>query len=231
MSILALDVSTVGVTALVVGTDGRVVARGHRGVTRDASEPGHVELAPEDLWRAVLEATRECLQARADRHEGGLTDGPDGLDGLDGVDLRVLREALVLWDRETLGSPRPAIDEGDRRGEDGSFGGTLRWLAEHEPRTWELVLEGRYAAGPLDSYLAARMTRGTWHVTGTAAARRTRLLASSTGSWSPQLCATAGVPVEALPDVVRGRGVAVVTDARSFLGLELPITFGERSPE
>lgn len=218
MSILALDVSTVGVTALVVGTDGRVVSRGHHLVTRDAPAPGHLELAPEDLWRAVLGATRECLAAREDGDE--TTD----------LDLRVLRDALVLWDRETLGSPRPAIDEGDRRGEDRSFGGTLRWLAEHEPRTWELVVQGRYAVGPLDSYLAARMTRGTWHVTGTAAAARTRLLGSES-SWSPQLCATAGVPLEALPDVVRGRAVAVVTDARSFLGLELPISFGERSPE
>jgi glycerol kinase len=220
MSLLVLDVSTVGVTALVVSDDGLVVGRGHRGLTRDVPEPGQAELAPEELWRAVLEATRECLAER------------EGREDLAEVDLRVHRGALVLWDRETLGSPRPAIDEGDRRTDDGSFGSTLLWLAAHEPRTWALVLEGRYAVGPLDSYLAARMTRGTWHVTGPASAARTGLLDTGTGSgpvsWSPELCARAGVPVEALPDVVRGRGVAVVTDARSFVGLELPISFGAR---
>jgi glycerol kinase len=219
MSLLALDVSTVAVTALVVSDDGLVVGRGHRGLTRDVPEPGQAELAPEEVWRAVLEATRECLAER------------EGREDLAEVDLRVHRGALVLWDRETLGSPRPAIDEGDRRTDDGSFGSTLLWLAAHEPRTWALVLEGRYAVGPLDSYLAARMTRGTWHVTGPASAARTGLLDEATGVWSPALCALAGVPVEALPDVVRGRGVAVVTDARSFAGLDVPITFGERPTE
>lgn len=219
MSLLALDVSTVGATALVVGDDGLVVARGHRGLTREAPEPGHLELAPEDVWRAVLEATRDCLGTTGDAVEQ---------EDLTEVDLRVARGALVLWDRETLGSPRPAIDEGDRRTDDGSFGSLLLWLATHEPRTWALVLEGRYAVGPLDSYVAARMTRGTWHVTGPAPAARTGLLDTATGAWSPRLCALAGVPVEALPDVVRGRGVAVLTDARSFAGLDLPITFGER---
>ena len=43
------------------------------------------------------------------------------------------------------------------------FSGTkLIWLAEHEPHTWALVQEGRYAVGTVDSYLIARMTRGTW---------------------------------------------------------------------
>ena len=28
------------------------------------------------------------------------------------------------------------------------------WLAEHEPRTWALVEEGRYAVGTVDSYLS-----------------------------------------------------------------------------
>ena len=42
------------------------------------------------------------------------------------------------------------------------FSGTkLMWLAENEPHTWALVESGRYAIGTVDSYLIARMTRGT----------------------------------------------------------------------
>ena len=76
------------------------------------------------------------------------------------------RETIVLWDRETLGSPRRAIvwqdrrtadicdrlrDEGheDRVAEltglrlDPYFSGTkLMWLAENEPHTWALVSRG-----------------------------------------------------------------------------------------
>ena len=50
------------------------------------------------------------------------------------------------------------------------------WLAEHEPHTWALVESGRYAVGTVDSYLIARMTRGTWHVTDVSNACRTLLL-------------------------------------------------------
>ena len=95
----------------------------------------------------------------------------------------------MLWDRETLGSPRRAIVWQDRRTadlcnrlrDDGHedrvreltglrldpyFSGTkLMWLAENEPHTWALVESGRYAIGTVDSYLIARMTRGTYHVT------------------------------------------------------------------
>ena len=105
----------------------------------------------------------------------------------------------MLWDRETLGSPRRAIVWQDRRTADictrlrdagheervseltglrldPYFSGTkLMWLAEHEPHTWALVESGRYAVGTVDSYLIARMTRGTWHVTDVSNASRTLL--------------------------------------------------------
>ena len=56
------------------------------------------------------------------------------------------------------------------------FSGTkLVWLAENEPNTWALVESGRYAIGTVDSYLIARMTRGTWHVTDVSNACRTLL--------------------------------------------------------
>ena len=84
-------------------------------------------------------------------------------DELQAVGITNQRETILLWDRETLGSPRRAIvwqdrrtadictrlrDEGheDRVTEltglrlDPYFSGTkLMWLAEHEPHTWALV--------------------------------------------------------------------------------------------
>jgi glycerol kinase len=155
---------------------------------------------------------------------------------------------VLLWDRKTLGSPRRAIVWQDRRTAaicerlrdeghearvteltglrlDPYFSGTkLTWLQENEPHTWALVEEGRYAVGTVDSYLVARMTRGTWHVTDVSNASRTLLLDLATGQWSDELCALFGVPRDALPDLAPNWGEIATTDPSTFCGLELPVT-------
>ena len=104
------------------------------------------------------------------------------------------------------------------------FSGTkLMWLAENEPNTWALVESGRYAIGTVDSYLVARMTRGTWHVTDVSNACRTLLFDLEAGDWSDELCSLFGVPRDALPELVPNWGEIATTDAASFCGLELPI--------
>jgi glycerol kinase len=104
------------------------------------------------------------------------------------------------------------------------FSGTkLRWLAENEANTWALVEDGRYAVGTVDSYLIARMTRGTWHVTDVSNASRTLLFDLERGDWSDELCSLFGVPRDALPDVVPSWGPIATSDPKSFAGLELPI--------
>ena len=171
----------------------------------------------EDIWQATIEATREVLD-KVDASE------------LTALGITNQRETIVLWDRETLGSPRRAIvwqdrrtadicdrlrDEGheDRVAEltglrlDPYFSGTkLMWLAEHEPHTWALVESGRYAVGTVDSYLIARMTRGTWHVTDVSNACRTLLFDLEAGDWSDELCELFGVPRDALPELVPNWG-------------------------
>ena len=236
MSILAIDAGTTGVTALVVTSDGLIAARGYQEFRQHFPKPGWVEHSPEEIWQATLEATRDCLKD---------WDGSSG--DLAGIGITNQRETVLLWDRETLGSPRRAIvwqdrrtadicrrmrDEGheDRVSEltglrlDPYFSGTkLVWLAENEPNTWALVDEGRYAIGTVDSYLIARMTRGTWHVTDVSNACRTLLFDLESGDWSDELCDLFGVPKDALPEVVPNWGELARTDPKSFLDLELPI--------
>ena len=234
MSILAIDAGTTGVTAVVVSAQGDIVAKGYQEFAQHFPQPGWVEHAPEEIWQATLEATRVAL-------------GQVDVAELRGIGITNQRETVLLWDRETLGSPRRAIVWQDRRTADicvelreaghedrvseltglrldPYFSGTkLRWLAEHEPRTWGLVEEGRYAVGTVDSYLIARMTRGLHHVTDVSNASRTLLLDLATGEWSDELCGIFGVPRDALPDLVPSWGEVAVTDPRSFLDLELPI--------
>ncbi|MGA8246841.1 MAG: glycerol kinase GlpK [Nocardioides sp.] len=234
MSVLAIDAGTTGVTALVVSEDGAIAARGYQEFAQHFPRPGWVEHAPEEIWQATLEATRDVL-ASYDASQ------------LRAIGITNQRETVLLWDRETLGSPRRAIVWQDRRTAaicqrmrdeghearvteltglrlDPYFSGTkLVWLRENEPHTWALVEQGRYALGTVDSYLVARMTRGTWHVTDVSNASRTLLLDLTTGEWSDELCALFGVPRDALPDLVPNWGEIATTDPASFCGLELPV--------
>ena len=234
MSILAIDAGTTGVTAVVVTPDGRIQAKGYQEFRQHFPQPGWVEHSAEEIWQATLEATREVL-TKVDQSE------------LTAVGITNQRETVVLWDRETLGSPRRAIVWQDRRTADicdrlradghedrvaeltglrldPYFSGTkLMWLAENEPHTWALVESGRYAVGTVDSYLIARMTRGTWHVTDVSNACRTLLLDLESGDWSDELCELFGVPRDALPDLVPNWGEIAPTDPTVFLGLSLPI--------
>ena len=235
--VLAVEVGTAGVTAVVVTPQGLIAARGHHQLPQHRPEPGWVEHAPEEIWQATLGATRECLRG----WDGSPSD-------LAGIGITNQRETVLLWDRETLGSPRRAIAGPDRRTSaiceglrasghedrvraltglqlDPCFSASkLAWLAENEPHTWTLVGQGRYAVGTVDSFLVARMTRGTWHVTDVSNASRTLLLDLEAGTWSPELCDLFGVPMDALPELVPSWGRLARTDPRSFLGLDLPVS-------
>jgi glycerol kinase len=237
VSVLAIDAGTTGVTALVVSPEGRVVARGYQEFNQHFPRPGWVEHSPEEIWAATLAATRAAVDSYDDSAHGRLS----------ALGITNQRETVLLWDRETLGSPRRAIVWQDRRTTavcdrlrdagheprvtevtglrlDPYFSGTkLAWIAEHEPQTWALVESGRYAIGTVESYLVARMTRGVWHVTDVSNACRTLLFDLAAGDWSEEMCELFGVPRDALPELVPNWGAPMVTDPRTFLGLELPI--------
>ncbi|SEP16693.1 glycerol kinase GlpK [Trujillonella endophytica] len=233
MPVLAIDAGTTGVTALVVGSDGGVLARGYREFAQLFPRPGWVEHEPEDIWTATLAACREAL-GRTDRTPScvGITDQ---------------RETAVVWDRRTGRAPRPAIVWQDRRTTgicdrlraaghepriaeltglrlDPYFTGTkFCWLAAEEPRLWDGVRDGSLALGTVDSYLVHRLTGGAAHVTDPSNASRTLLYDLAAGDWSDELCELFQVPRSALPDLVPSSGVVGTTDPDAFLGLALPI--------
>ena len=231
MSVLALDVGTTGVTALVVGADGTVQARGYQEFPQHFPRAGWVEHEPEEIWQAVLAATRAC---------GGLRE-------VTCVGVTDQRETAVLWDRASLAAPRRAIVWQDRRTAavcerlrqagheprvaeltglrlDPYFTATkLVWLAENDPAAWQGVLDGSTAVGTVDSYVVARLTGGRRHVTDASNASRTLLFDLRTGAWSEELCELFGVPLSALPEVVPSYGEVGRTDPAAFLGLDVPV--------
>jgi len=229
MSVLAIDCGTTGVTALVVGEDGRVESRGYQEFSQHFPEPGWVEHEPEEIWVAVISACRQALEGHA----------------VTAVGITVQRETACFWDRQTLQSPRRAIVWQDRRTShlcdhmrehepriaeltglrlDPYFTATkLAWVGRHDRRTWEGVVEGRTAVGTVDSYVIARLTGGKRHVTDASNASRTLLYDLRAGTWSEELAELFGVPLSALPEVVPSWGEIGRTDPVAFLGLDLPI--------
>src|SRR5690349_1183234 len=233
MPVLAIDAGTTGVTALVVGEDGGVLARGYREFAQLFPRPGWVEHEPADIWTATVAACRQALSGTDEQPTCiGITDQ---------------RETAVVWDRRTLQSPRPAIVWQDRRTTgicdrlrsdgveprvteltglrlDPYFTGTkFAWLAAEEPKVWAGVQDGSLALGTVDSYVIARLTGGAAHVTDASNASRTLLFDLEKGAWSDELCGLFDVPRSALPEVVPSSGVVGTTDPDAFLGLELPI--------
>ena len=231
MSVLALDVGTTGVTALVVGAEGSVQARGYQEFPQHFPRAGWVEHEPEEIWQAVLAATRACGSLRQ----------------VTCVGVSDQRETAVLWDRASLAAPRRAVVWQDRRTTaicerlkqagheprvaeltglrlDPYFTATkLVWLAENDPAAWQGVLDGSTAVGTVDSYIVARLTGGRRHVTDASNASRTLLFDLRTGAWSEELCELSGRPPAALPEVVPSYGEVGRTDPAAFLGLDVAV--------
>jgi glycerol kinase len=231
MSVLAIDAGTTGVTALVVGDDGRVRSRGYQEFAQHFPRPGWVEHEPEEIWVAILQACRVALRDQT----------------VTCVGITNQRETAVVWDRVRLSAPRRAIVWQDRRTTeicdrlkteghesrlaeltglrlDPYFTATkLGWLREHDEATWRGVADGSLVVGTVDSYVVARLTGGARHVTDASNASRTLLFDLRVGAWSDELCDLFGVPRSSLPDVVPSYGEIGRTDPASFLGLDLPI--------
>jgi glycerol kinase len=232
-----LQLSATGSTVTAaVESAGRTVAEAHRRVAEHSPRPGRAESRPEEIWRATLAAVAAVRD--------------DSLDQLERVTVHGDAGTLLLWDRETLGSPYPALGPDDRRAQEvcdaldasgrasrvrelsgrpvtaGCWGPRLSWLAAHEPHLWQLVVEDRYAVGCVASYLVARMTRGTWHLVDVAVAAETLLWDAGTGQWSVELCDIFEVPRPALPEPVPSGVPFGTTDPRSVHGLGLPVALG-----
>ena len=104
MSILAIDAGTTGVTALLVSTDLRIVARGYSEFPQHFPADGWVEHDPARSGRPRWPHCASCWPPPRPT-----ADPPTA------VGITNQRETICFWDRETLGSPRRAIVWQDRR--------------------------------------------------------------------------------------------------------------------
>jgi glycerol kinase len=229
--VLSLDEGTTGATAVVVGLDGEIRAKGYREITQHYPQPGWVEHDPLEIWSAVQLSAQEAL------HAAGA--GPGDVRA---VGITNQRETLVVWDRRTLEPLAPAIVWQDRRTApacdrlreagheervrevtglviDPYFTATkLAWVLEHVDGA------AHAAVGTVDSWLVARLSAGGDHVTDASNASRTLLFDIGRGEWSQEMAELFGVSLKNLPLVVDSAGKVSVVDPDSFGGIAAPIT-------
>ena len=229
--VLSLDEGTTGATAVVVGLDGEVRAKGYHEITQHYPRPGWVEHDALEIWSAVQLSAQDAILAAgaapADVRAVGITNQ---------------RETLVVWDRRTLEPLAPAIVWQDRRTAavcdrlreagyeervravtglviDPYFTATkLAWAIEHVDGA------AQAAVGTVDSWLIARLSAGHDHVTDASNASRTSLFDIGQGAWSQEMADLFGVPTANLPRVVDSTGEISVTDPGAFGGIAAPIS-------
>lgn len=210
-AILAIDQGTTNSKAILVTTDGQIIARGSAAVGISHPQPGWVEQDPNRLWASVCEAMAACLAAAQGTGILGT--------GVLGIAISNQRESVTILDAETGAPLGPVVSWQCRRTApacaalvaaghaprvqaltglpiDPMFPGPkMRWLIDRAPAGRPVRL------GTIDAWLIHCLTGGAIHACDASNAARSQLLDLNQMRWSDELCALFGVPQEALPDI------------------------------
>jgi glycerol kinase len=205
-AILAIDQGTTNSKAVLVSSDGEILARGSSPVGISHPQPGWVEQDPERVWQSVLEAIAACLAA-----------APTA--SIAGIAISNQRESVTIWDGETGEPLGPVVSWQCRRSApvcaelnaaghsarvaaltglpiDPMFPGPkMRWLLDRAPTDRPLRL------GTVDSWLIHRLTGGKVHACDASNAARSQLLDLNKNVWSDELCDLFGVSKSYLPEI------------------------------
>jgi glycerol kinase len=214
--VLALDQGGLGSRAVLYDSRGHEVAAAHVPVGTTHRAGGIVEQDPGELLRSLESAAHDAIDSPAGRSAPVVAAG-----------LATQRSTIVCWERSTGRALTPAISWQDRRNAAwlerlrplaGSIRETtglvlsphygaskLRWCLDHVPAVREAARSGDLAAGPLASFLVARLLDQRPVVADPANASRTLLFDPSRLDWSPALLDAFGIERTHVPRCVPTR--------------------------
>jgi len=234
--ILAHDLGTTGVKALLFGAEGRVVASALAGYGTRYPRPGWAEQAPADWWDAVCTATRRLLVT-------------SGANPVDIMAVSYSGQMMACLPVDAAGTPlRPAIiwadvraqaeaDElAERVGRDRVYALTghrpsasytaakALWVRAHQPELWARTAK---LLQPKD-YMAYRLS-GVM-ATDYSDASGTNLFALEGRRWRQEILEAIGLPADLLPEAVPAATVIgrVTPEAARATGLAVgtPVVIG-----
>lgn len=223
--LLALDLGTTSVRALVVAPDGRVLGRAREALEIAFPMPGRVEQDALAMWERAVSVMREALRvARTEARD------------LAGLGLVSQRGTSLAWDARTGRPLAPAIGWQDRRTDARvaelnrqgvpinalASATKLQWLIEECADVRTAAAAGHLRMGTLDAWLSERLSGGRCTVTDPGQAGATALYAAEKGAFSRRIVAFFGLDPAWLPDVVPTSGVVGETPA-DLLGAPVPL--------
>ncbi|MCZ6569517.1 MAG: FGGY family carbohydrate kinase [Deltaproteobacteria bacterium] len=223
--LLALDLGTTSVRALVMNGTGGTLARAQRPLSINYPRPGWVEQDPEEMWERSVDVMREVLSAAEVEART-----------LAGIGVVTQRATAVAWDARTGAPLAPAVSWQDLRTSERVEGfrklgiplSTLasatkfEWLLEHDPAVRKAASTGGLRLGTPESWLTSKLTGGSAHVTDPGNASCTALYNVANGHWADPLLKLFSVPAEVLPEIVATSGVVGETPA-ALLGAPVPV--------
>lgn len=224
--VLAVDAGTTGVTCLMVRDDGSIAGRAYREVQQFFPRPGWVEHDAEQIFEAVISASREAIEKSGQKPTAlGITNQRETAVAWDRTTGKPLQRAIVWQDRRTTqrcaelqASHGKRITELTGLLVDAYFSATkFEWLLR------ELTPSGEQTMlGTIDTWLIWRLTNGKVFATDPTNASRTMLYDINVMQWSEELCSVFNVPKASLPDVRESSGDFGVA-SKDHLGLDVPI--------
>jgi xylulokinase len=222
-ALLGIDLGTSGVKAVLLGTDGDVLAEAASSYPVDTPRPGWAETDPMAWWRAVVAAVRSACARAVDAEVQAV--GVDGqMHGLVLVDAdgRPLRPAMLWADTRAtgeLGAWR-RLPEARRAAlanplVPGMTGPLLRWVWRQEPGVYR---QARWALLPKD-WIRHQLTGMV--ATDPSDASATLLWDLPADHWAGDVATDVGLDPGLLPPVMDSGDRAAVTlpDAGVALGL------------
>ena len=209
---LGFDIGTSGVKALLIDSDGKILASSSASIDVVRPLPGWSEQSPSDWWNAVndtaMTLSRDHANAMANVRGIGLSGQMHGMVALDKNDS-VLRPA-ILWNDTRNASEAAELD--DEHPDYRNIGGNAvmpgftapkaLWMARHEP---ELFAKVATILLPKD-YI--RFLMSGEKISDMSDSAGTLWLDVAARSWSPTLLAPCGLSIEHMPELAEGSAPA-----------------------
>ena len=164
--ILALDIGTTSVRAMVVDASGQPLSIAARSNRLDYPAPGLIEQDPEALWMNTVEAKKQALT------DAGLSPAD-----ICAIGVAAQRSSIVVWDKETVLPLSPVVSWQDLRGIAAAEAlQAAGYLVTHQMAASKLesvidsidnararMRAGELAWGNVDTFIIARLTGGRTH--------------------------------------------------------------------
>jgi sugar (pentulose or hexulose) kinase len=227
--VLGLDVGTSGVKAGLFTPDGAVLGLQRAPLAARSPRPGHSDIDAEEIWTAVVAATRGLLAQVPGVEVAGV-----GVAAACPTAVVADRGGRVLSPICTFADARAAedVDRLRTRAPGGHFerltGNPLSVPTSSALTAGRLAAEAEHTGpvvlGHLSSFLVHRLT-GRWVLDPTNAAYTGALDVAAPDRWSGEATALLGIDPAALPELVRSAEAAGVLTAaaQEQLGISTPV--------